>query len=233
MIWLPHPGLGPAPALRSGRVHEVTGAAARAFAAAQAGLRAGPIVWITGPTRKGAARLDPYGAAAFFDPARLLLVEAKAPDDVFWAMEEALRSGAAPFVVAEPFQGADLTRSRRLQLAAEAGGSTGLSTPPDDTLVANATETRWRAEPASDFDDVEILAGGERPVWRWELLKNKRGPLGDWRVGWDARARPPRQAVIGQAAFGRHRQTIGGNGHATAGGGALVPEAGRRSRPAA
>lgn len=130
------------------------GDAARAFAAALAATRKGPIVWIQIRPARGrpAERLDPYGLAGFVDPARLILIEAKENDDAFWAMEEALRSGAAPTVVAECAAPPDLTRSRRLQLAAEAGAGAaaapvGLGLIPD-AAVSNAAETRWRATAA-------------------------------------------------------------------------------------
>jgi protein ImuA len=179
----PERGEGPPP-LRPGRLHEVAGPAAPAFAALQAGLRRGPVIWVLPP--RPAERPDGFGLAAFFDPARLILVEALQPLDVYWAMEEALRSGAAPLVVAEPTAPPGLTQSRRLQLAAEAGGGVGLLRLPESALAAHdAAETRWRASGrAAD------PAGA--PRWRWECRKNKRGPLGAWTLGWD----PGRRALL-------------------------------------
>ena len=177
------PEAGP-PALAPGRMHEACGPAAAAFAAAQAGLSSyagAPLLWILAPG--GAERPDPYGLARFLDPGRLILVEARREEEVYWAMEEALRSGAAPFVIAEAptrgrLSGADLTRSRRLQLAAETGGATGLLIIGEPAAAnSNAAETRWRASFAPS-------PGETGPVWEWRLLKNKRGPLGCWRLRW-------------------------------------------------
>ncbi|MEO0719398.1 MAG: hypothetical protein AAFZ06_11040 [Pseudomonadota bacterium] len=136
------------PLLKRGRVHEVISgdstsgngvtASVRAFAALQAVVqptgarhergRATPddaVIWVSQPPRRrsrgASTRLDPYGLADFFDPGRLILLEARQPIDVFWAAEECLRSGAAPLVVAEPATVADLTASRRLQLAMRSG----------------------------------------------------------------------------------------------------------------
>ncbi|MEL6793656.1 MAG: hypothetical protein AAFP78_09395, partial [Pseudomonadota bacterium] len=74
----------------------------------------------------------------FFDPSRLVIAHADRPIDILWTAEEALRSGAAPLVVAEAAEPPALTPLRRLQLAAEAGGaaakafaSTPLSTGGD------------------------------------------------------------------------------------------------------
>ena len=250
---------GGPPALADGRAHEVCGAAADAFAAFQAGLRGGPLIWILPPPRSGwpaagLERPDPYGLARFLDPGRLILVETRADEQVFWAMEEALRSAAAPCVIARtpargPLAAADLTRGRRLQLAAEASGALGLlllggAAEESAAPRSSAAETRWRAEPllsravspnlspvlqpcepppasasfasssfasssfASSHPASSPFAGSpppasvaasisertvwgreswERPVWEapsweWRLLKNKRGPLGRWRL---------------------------------------------------
>lgn len=178
------------PELRAGRTHEVVGPAARAFAAAQAARLGGraPVVWIAPP---GAEGLDPYGLAAFFDPGRLILVAPPRREDGFWALEEALRSGAAGLAVAEAPAAPDLRRSRRLQLAAEAGGGVGLVLAPEGALVANAAETRWRAEPAPCWAAPGAPPPSPPPPqarWRWELTKNRRGPLGRWRVDWRAGA---------------------------------------------
>ncbi len=170
------------PALAEARAHEVAGDAAAAFAALMAGARSGPVVWIEAPRREG--RLDPYGLSAFLDPDRLILIDAPSGKDVFWAMEEVLRSGAAPSVIGAAGQAADLTQSRRLQLAAEAGAAAAEKGPaPLAILIAPegvrspAAETRWRARSAPSWAE-----GRARPRWIWDLLKNKRGPLGAWLV---------------------------------------------------
>lgn len=180
MLDAPTVGEGPPP-LRPGRLHEVAGPAAPAFAAVQAALRKGPVIWILAP--RAAERPDGFGLAAFFDPARLILAEAIEPLDVYWAMEEALRSGAAPLVIAAPLAQPGLTLSRRLQLAAEAGGATGLLLLPESALSAHdAAETRWRASSLPASTDGA-------PRWRWECRKNKRGPRGAWSLGWDGAGR--------------------------------------------
>ena len=154
--------------IRPGRCHEATGAGRRGFAAMLARGFRGPVVWIAPPWREG---LAPQGVAAFFDPARLVVVRPDSDRDVWWAMEEALRSGAAPLVVAEVERPADLTQSRRLQLAAEAGPATGICLFTGRP-AANAAETRWRITP--------LPGAGSRQDWT--CLKNKRGPTGSWQV---------------------------------------------------
>lgn len=113
--------LGPdAPDMALGRAHEATGAAAIVFAALIAGRMRGPVLWARPARRYGA--LNPEGLSAFFDPARLVIASIERPVDILWTAEEALRSGAAPLVVAEVAEPPALTPLRRLQLAAEAGG---------------------------------------------------------------------------------------------------------------
>lgn len=110
-----------APAMTLGRAHEATGPAAVVFAALIAGRLRGPVLWVRPSWAEG--RLNPNGLAAFFDPARLVVAHADRAPDILWTAEEALRSGAAPLVIAEPAEPPALTPLRRLQLAAEAGGA--------------------------------------------------------------------------------------------------------------
>ena len=63
---------------------------------------------------------------------RLILLRVPRPTDVLWAAEEALKSRGVAIVLAElPEDGAvaDLTATRRLTLAARAGGGLGLLHP--------------------------------------------------------------------------------------------------------
>ncbi len=158
--------------LRPGRVHEATGPARRTFAAALAGRLAGPVLWIV--ERRGREMLCPQGLAPFLDPGRLILACPAGAPALLQAAEEALRSGAVPLVVAELPGAPDLTRSRRLQLAADTGAGRGLCLLPEAGLCANAAETRWHCAP--------VPAGPAHQ--RWELVKNKRGRLGAWNVAW-------------------------------------------------
>jgi protein ImuA len=164
---------GPCP-LAPARVHEVGGPGAAAFAAIQAATRAGSLVWIQ-PAHVPETLL-PAALAHFHSPERLLLVIAPNETDLLWATEEALRSGAADFVVAAPEKPLTLLGGRRLQLAAEAGRTTGLMLIREGQGSPTA-ETRWHAAPVWDARDSTLL--------RWSLIKNKRGTFGDWTVRWD------------------------------------------------
>ena len=166
--------------IRPGRMHEATGPGRRAFAAALAGRLTGPVLWVR--ESRLSDTLCPQGLLPFFDPGRLVLAHPTGARAVLQVAEEALRSGAAPLVVAELTEATDLTASRRLQLAAGAGGGRGLCLVPQTRARANAAETRWHCTP---------IPGEGRQLW--ELVKNKRGKLGVWEIVWEAPATPPRQ----------------------------------------
>jgi protein ImuA len=159
-----------------GRVHEATGPGRLAFALALAGRLEGPVLWVQDArVRDG---LYAPGLAAFLDPARLILARPTGSLAVLQATEEALRSGAVPLAVAELAEAPDLTASRRLQLAAGTGGGRGLCLVPEARLCTNAAETRWRCAP------VPCAAARGDACQVWEIVKNKRGRLGAWTVGW-------------------------------------------------
>lgn len=163
--------------LRPGRVHEVCGAAAPAFAACAAGMGRGPVLWLQEAWQTEG--LNPVGLAPFFDPARLLMARGAQQTDSLALAEEALKDGAVPLVVLEITRPLDLREGRRLQLAAGAGHSTGLCLIPEG-MGSNAAETRWRATPL--FDPLHE----DSTLMRWEIIKNKMGTLGAWNVCWNA-----------------------------------------------
>ena len=162
--------------LRPGRTHEAFGAGAVGFALALAGQGGGTVLWIMQAWQ--ARQINPVCISAYLDPQRLLI--AKTPDEqgTLAVAEEALRSGALRFVVMELTQPLGLTPGRRLQLAAEAGRSTGLCLMPEG-MGSNAAETRWHARPLFDPEDSTLQ--------RWEIKKNKSGTLTGWDVRWDAK----------------------------------------------
>ena len=175
-------------------VHEIampsTDAAGTGFAAVLLAARPGPVLWCR--SRRVAVesgRLYGVGLARFgLAPERLILVEADKPADLLWAMEEGLRAGKYASVVGEG-AAPDLTASRRLQLAAEAGeGVALLLSEISPTALAGrgaplACMTRWRAASVS----TEPEAGGPgRPRWELELRHCRGGGRPQsWIVEWD------------------------------------------------
>ena len=161
--------LGPnLPALDWGATHEVLGFGADGFALSAARSAHSleephPVVWI------GQARdvrtLRPEGVAAFIPPASLILVEAGRRSEVLWAAEQTLAAPAQAVVIVQLDQGPNLAESRRLQVAAETGGSLGIVTL--QRARSSTCQTRWECKPGP--------CG-----WEWKLTKNKSGQLGAW-----------------------------------------------------
>ncbi|MDJ0950139.1 MAG: hypothetical protein QNJ94_14575 [Alphaproteobacteria bacterium] len=173
---LPRPALheviaaGPAPA----------DAAATGFCAALLGAlalhAAAPVLWIVRDTT-----LYGPGLAAFgLDPARLVLVRAPRNRDVLWAMEEGLRSPALAAVLGEA-DDVSLFASRRLQLAAEGTGVTGLLLRRAGSRVPppSAAVTRWRVQPIAG-EALQASDAIVRTCWQVELLRCRGGRPGTW-----------------------------------------------------
>ncbi|GGE50833.1 hypothetical protein GCM10011517_18240 [Actibacterium pelagium] len=164
--------------MRKGRVHEVCGPSAFGFAAVVAGLAGTRFLWVR-ESWQGSV-LNPVGGGAFFDPAMLLVAQAKDQLDALAVTEEALRDGSMPVVIVELSQPLSLKAGRRLQLAAKAGRSTGLCIIPEG-MGSNAAETRWHSTPIYDPKDSTLNC--------WKLIKNKTGTNGAWNVRWQAASR--------------------------------------------
>ena len=124
-------------------------------------------------------RLHMAGVREEVDPGRLIFVDPTRPEDLLWSMEEALRAGIVPLVVADLPEPPGLTAVRRLHLAAEAGAERsgraplGLMLTPGDG-GAPGVETRWRLDPAHETPEI--------PGWRLSRLRARDAPPGDWRV---------------------------------------------------
>jgi protein ImuA len=156
------------------RVHEVQGRGRHAFAQFQAARHPGQLIWIlpSNEPQRPMPRGLPAGLAE-----RLLILTPKGETDLLWSLEEALRSSPPSLVVAEPEKPLSLTAGRRLQLAAEAGRTTGLILVHEGQ-GSNAAETRWHCEarPSDESDST---------LHEWALIKNKKGTIGSWILDWN------------------------------------------------
>jgi protein ImuA len=191
--------------LPAGIVHEMwAGPGARpaaagfalSLAATSARRRGGDLVWVY-PRRTVQEWGLPYGPGVMalgHDPDRFLLIEAGSTAEALWACEEALKAaGTAAAIVAldQAYGRNGLGASRRLELAARAGGRcafllcSGTDPPP------SAASLRWQVAP---------LAGPEEPGrgiapfdalfpprarWQVALTRNRWGRTGRWTVEWD------------------------------------------------
>ncbi|MEM9635136.1 MAG: hypothetical protein AAGA50_27680 [Pseudomonadota bacterium] len=167
--------------LKRSRAHEVCGEGGLVFAAISAGQAKGAVVWVSEHWRP---TVNPEGLSPYCDPGKLLITRAVSQLDVLASAETALRSGAAGLVVVEVSGAIGLTEGRRLQLAAEAGRTTGLLIIPEGA-GSNAAETRWRCDGLS-ASHSPCQNSHDSTHWRWSLIKNKIGTLSEWVVRWDA-----------------------------------------------
>jgi protein ImuA len=160
--------------LAPARVHEAQGRGRRAFALFQAMRHPGPLIWILPSHAHQILMLRglPQGVGE-----RLHLLRPVGETDLLWCIEEALRASPVGLVIAEPEKPLSLTAGRRLQLAAEAGRTTGLMLIREG-MGSNATETRWLCEPVPSM-------AADSTLHHWSLNKNKKGTSGSWVLNWD------------------------------------------------
>ncbi|HEX8063904.1 MAG TPA: protein ImuA, partial [Allosphingosinicella sp.] len=117
-------------------------------------------------------------AGAGLPPDRLLYAECGGDEDVLAVMEEGLRHGGLAAVVGEVGRAA-MPATRRLQLAAEEGGTLALmlrrwrGNGEDPLGIPSAAVTRWRlaCAPSSPLP----VAGIGRPRWRLALARQRGG----------------------------------------------------------
>lgn len=183
---------GPADAfaLTQGRMHEICGPARSVMAAwviaalqACAG-RDAPVLWLR--PRWHGGTICPHGLARIADPRAVLTVRCPREEDLLWCMEEALRTGAAPLIIAELPRPPALTPVRRLHLAAEVGaakmgadraGGNGKAAAPTGLILsggdggAAGVDSRWFTAP--------VWRGGQ-PAWRLERRRARMAPPAGW-----------------------------------------------------
>jgi protein ImuA len=173
--------LAPGIALVRGRAHEAAGPSRELFALLVAAAAEGLVLWLR--PRWERSRLTGDGIAPLVDPGRLVVGRVRGPLDTFWCAEEALRSGAAPLVVAELAEPPPLTPVRRLHLAAEAGARD--AAPPLCLLLtpgeggAQGVETRWHLAPLPGW------ATEGRACWRLSRTRARAAPPAAWAMHLD------------------------------------------------
>jgi protein ImuA len=139
---------------------------------------------------------------------RLLILRVAHARDALWGFEEALKCPALAAVLAElPQAGdaADLIATRRLSLAAQAGGGLGLLLRHRPAPLPSAALTRWQVAGALSQPDRFGGLGGTR--FDLSLHRNRRGRCGRWIADWnhDARTFIPQALPLGMAETARDR----------------------------
>jgi protein ImuA len=172
-----------------GMLHEAMGAshaigadaAATLFLAGIAGRLGGQVLWALSRHDLFAPGLQQAG----LPPDRVIYAEAGRDADVLFVMEEGLRHGGLCAVVGEVAR-ANLTATRRLQLAAEASGVTALMLRrwrrigEDPIAEPSAAATRWKlgCVPSSPLP----VPGIGRARWTLDLVRQRGGEPQIWTV---------------------------------------------------
>ena len=160
----------------------VEGAAAMLFAAGIAARAGGQVLWcLTRPDL-----FAPALAQAGLPPGRVLYVEAGDEKSLLLCFEEGLRHGGLGAVVAEVAR-LPMAASRRLQLAAEAGGTLAIALrrfrhrrEAATFLLPSAAVTRWqvRAAPSAPLP----VPGVGRARWLLDLTRCRSGEAAQFEV---------------------------------------------------
>jgi protein ImuA len=181
--------------LSAAAVHEVfaqgyQGAAATGFIAGLAARVTArrPLVWVRQDfcdLESGALSMNGL-AELGLDPRCLVTVRAFDVDSALKAAADALACDALGAVVLEVWgevRQLDLVASRKLTLAAQSSGVTGLLLRIAATPLPSTAETRWIVRAAHSPPQSQWEGWGA-PRFDAELLRNRHGPTGRWIMEW-------------------------------------------------
>ncbi|MGI9357383.1 MAG: ImuA family protein [Rhizobiaceae bacterium] len=156
--------------------------------------RSGYILWVQPNYRTfGESRLFPPGLSSFgIDPNRIIHVNVPKPQNVLWALDEALANTsvvAAIGMIPEDDRTYDFTASRRLSMRAARHGATALIFPRGpDFAMTSAAEMRWSVAAGSSVTahyKGQSMPGMGGPRWQIRIAKSRRGNAGHWCVEWN------------------------------------------------
>ena len=182
--------------LAIGATHEVfaegrQSAAATGFIAGLAGRAAArrPLVWVRQDfTEIESGALSMSGLAELgLNPRLLVTVRAADVDTALRTAADALACDALGVVVLEVWGQArqlDLVASRKLTLAAQASGVTGLLLRVAAEPLPSTAETRWIVRAAHSPPAMPSLPTWGTPMFDAQLVRNRHGPVGRWIMEW-------------------------------------------------
>src|SRR6266478_7479115 len=188
--------------LAVGAMHEVftdagrQSAAATGFVAGLAGRITArrPLVWVRqdfSDIESGALSMSGFSELGL-DPRCLVTVRAADADSALRTAADALACDALGLVVLEVWGEArqlDLVASRKLTLAAQASGVTGLLLRLSAEPQPSTAETRWivraaHSPPAAPSLPAAPWSAWGAPVFDAQLVRNRHGPVGRWIMEW-------------------------------------------------
>jgi protein ImuA len=183
--------------LALGAIHEVFAQAGRQSAVAT-GFIAGlagrvaerrPTVWIRQDfteVETGAVSMSGLSELGL-DPRLLVTVRAADVDHALRTAADALVCDAVGAVVLEIWGEArqfDLVASRKLTLAAQASGATGLILRMAAEPRPSTAETRWIVRAAHSPPASQPWSAWGSPLFDTQLVRNRHGPTGRWIMEW-------------------------------------------------
>src|SRR6187399_1059640 len=153
-----------------------------------------PLVWVRqdfSEIESGALSLSGLCELGL-DPRLLVTVRAPDTDAALRTAADALACDALGAVVLEVWGQArqlDLVASRKLTLAAQASGVTGLMLRLAAAPVASTAETRWIVRAAHSPPALPSMPAAPwnawgAPLFDAELQRNRHGPVGRWIMEW-------------------------------------------------
>jgi protein ImuA len=182
--------------LARGAMHEVfaeagrQSAAATGFVAGLAGRAAArrPLVWVRqdfSEIESGALSMSGW-AELGLNPRLLVTVRAADVDTALRTAADALACDALGVVVLEVWGEArqlDLVSNRKLTLAAQGSGVTGLLLRVAAEPQPSTAETRWIVR-AAHSPPAALWSAWGAPVFDAQLVRNRHGPVGRWFMEW-------------------------------------------------
>jgi protein ImuA len=182
--------------LAMGAMHEVFAegrqiAAATGFITGLAGRAVArrPLLWVRqdfAEIESGALSMSGL-AELGLDPRLLVTVRAADVDSALRAAADALACDALGVVVLEVWGAArqlDLVASRKLTLAAQTSGVTGLVLRVAAEPLPSTAETRWIVRAAHSPPAAPARPAWGAPMFDAQLVRNRHGPVGRWIMEW-------------------------------------------------
>ena len=138
-------------------------------------------VWIS-----SSQQLFPPAVAQFgIDPERLIMIETPREKELLWIMEEALKCEGLGAVVCE-VSTLSFIASRRLQLAVEESGVTGMLIRSAEKNNITSALARWRISALPGIAPHN-LPGLGYPRWNVILEKVRNGKPSAWQIEWNGK----------------------------------------------
>ena len=169
--------------LKSGEVHEVCGPARIRFAILVSAATKGTIIWIRPKWENTIFNSD--AISCWFSPKRLLLIKSLNINDLLYSVEESLRSGIAPLVIAELPKVPKLTPMRRLNLACKTIRNNNelpvciILTPNEGGATSIASRWFISSLPC-DKPPKDLFSGISHGKWKLSRLFSKTEPKAQW-----------------------------------------------------